>query len=97
MPARGHRRDDRVPAAGIPHEALEAHPNQQHIRATQPRNQAQDTGRRSVPRRPRSALMLVTARIRHVTQAWPDRRYLDMSLLEPMKDMVETPHAGNQG
>lgn len=27
--------------------------------------------------------MLVTARILHVTQNWPERRYLDMSLLEP--------------
>lgn len=46
----------------------------------------------------RSALMLVTARIRYVTQDWQDRRYLDMSLLEPiMKDTVGTPHTGNQG
>lgn len=46
----------------------------------------------------RSALLLVTARIRHVTQDWPDRRYLDMSLLEPIMDnTVETPHTGNQG
>lgn len=46
----------------------------------------------------RSALTLVTARIRHVTQDWPDHRYLDMSLLEPIiKDTVETPHRGDQG
>lgn len=39
------------------------------------------------------ALMLVTARVRHVTQDWPERRYLDMSPLEPiMDDTVETPH-----
>lgn len=46
----------------------------------------------------RSALILVTARIRHVTQKWPKRRYQDMSLLEPIiKDTVETPRQGNQG
>lgn len=46
----------------------------------------------------RSALMLVTQRIRRVTQNWPERRYLDMSLLEPtIEPTVENPHAGDQG
>ncbi|WP_044098012.1 transposase [Bifidobacterium bohemicum] len=46
----------------------------------------------------KSTLMPVTARIRHVTQSWPDRRYLDMSLPEPKTEKtVETPHEGNQG
>lgn len=51
LPARGHRRGDGLPAAGIPHGALAAGPHQQHGRTARPRDTPQDKGRRPVPRR----------------------------------------------
>ncbi|KFI45675.1 putative IS256 family transposase [Bifidobacterium bohemicum DSM 22767] len=45
-----------------------------------------------------SALMLITARVRDVTRDWGDRRYLDMSLLQPtIEETNENPHTGSQG
>ena len=83
LPARGGRRDDHVPAAGVPGRTPQAHSHEQHDRAIEPGDQAAHA--RVVGSFPdgNSALMLVCARIRYVTDnEWSTRRYLDMSRLD---------------
>lgn len=49
-----------------------------------PRDQAPHEGRRCLPRR-NSALTLVTARLKYISEnEWGKRRYLDMTRLEEM-------------
>lgn len=49
MPARGHRRGDDLPAAGIPVGALEADPHEQHDRTPRPQDTPQDRSSDSSP------------------------------------------------
>ena len=66
----------------LPARALAAHTHQQRHRAAQPRDPTQDEVVGTFPDG-RSALMLVTARLKHVAESeWGSRRYLDVTLLE---------------
>lgn len=51
LPARGGRRDDHVPAAGVPGRTPQAHSHEQHDRAIEPGDQAAHACRGKLPRR----------------------------------------------
>lgn len=51
LPARGGRRDDHVPAAGVPGRTPQAHPHEQHDRAIEPGDPAAHARRGQLPRR----------------------------------------------
>ncbi len=55
LPARGGRRDDHVPAAGVPGRTPQAHPHEQHDRAIEPGDQVAHARRGKLPRREQRA------------------------------------------
>ena len=74
------RRDPDVHA--LPARALAAHTHQQRHRAPEPRDPQAHARGRTFPDG-KSALMLVTARLKYVAESeWGSRRYLDVTLLE---------------
>ena len=81
--ARNHHRTSAQEAHEAPHAALAAHPHQQRHRARLNREIRRRMRMAGTFPDGRSALMLVTARLKYVTDSeWGSRRYLDVSPLD---------------